>query len=298
MGQVTTRHSHPRRRLSLADGDPEHKRRQQRRVGPGECLCDISPFTSDPERADRNHHRGRGRNGSQCQGERKRAKRSVRVDLRRHTSPHHRHRRRLRYLRRHSHARDRVSFALRRSDHERPGERSFERRIRDRAPAAGRRYRYDYPRRGAAAAGGGNGGGAPTPTPTPTPTAATPITAATTTTTASGSSSSSGSGSGSAPSGSASASPVVFSPVVTKTINGKQAVTFTVQLGSSAALQITLVEQSGRTVLAFGTKAAKGRTRFTKNIPTLDLKSGSHLTLRIVALKNGKKHTTSVPVKL
>ena len=73
---------------------------------------------------------------------------------------------------------------------------------------------------------------------------------------------------------------------------------FSVQLGSSAALKITLVEQSGRTVLEFGTNAAKGRTRFTKNIPTLDLKKGSHLTLKVVSVSQGKKHTASIPLKI
>jgi hypothetical protein len=40
------------------------------------------------------------------------------------------------------------------------------------------------------------------------------------------------------------------------------------------------------------------RSRITKNIPTLDLKKGGHLTLKVVSVSQGKKHTASIPLKV
>jgi hypothetical protein len=91
---------------------------------------------------------------------------------------------------------------------------------------------------------------------------------------------------------------VVLSPVVTTTPAGKKTLSFSLRLGSAAALGITLAEPSGKTVLKFSTNAARGKTSFTKNIPALELKNSTHLTLEIVSISHGKKHTTSVPLKI
>ena len=97
---------------------------------------------------------------------------------------------------------------------------------------------------------------------------------------------------------SSTATPVISLPVVTTTPRGKQTMSFSVQLGSSAALTVTLVEPSGKKVLTFNTNATKGRTTFTKNIPTVNLKKGSHLTLDIVSVTYGKTHTATIPLKV
>jgi len=74
-------------------------------------------------------------------------------------------------------------------------------------------------------------------------------------------------------------------------------VSFSVHLSSSALLQITLVEPTGKPLFHFATRAGRGRTQFTELVPALDLRRNSHLRLKIVVISHGKKRTVSVPLK-
>jgi len=88
--------------------------------------------------------------------------------------------------------------------------------------------------------------------------------------------------------------PVIFAPLVTTAADGREALSFTVLLGSSAVLRITLIGQSGRILLRFGANAAKGRTRFTRKILRSSVKKNSHLRLTIVSISHGKKRMSTV----
>lgn len=74
--------------------------------------------------------------------------------------------------------------------------------------------------------------------------------------------------------------------------------TFSVHLGSSAHLEITFVEKTGKPVLKYGVRAVKGRNTFSTQLPSIDLKKGSKLTLKVSLVADGKTHTASIPVKI
>jgi hypothetical protein len=91
----------------------------------------------------------------------------------------------------------------------------------------------------------------------------------------------------------------VSTPVVRSTGPNKQAVSFSIVLGSATVIHVTLVERtSGKHVLEFATRATKGRNTFTKAVPKFALKKGAHLTLKVAYVSHGETHTTSVPLKV
>jgi hypothetical protein len=46
----------------------------------------------------------------------------------------------------------------------------------------------------------------------------------------------------------------------------------------------------------FDTDAKRGRTSLTRAVPSVDVKDGTHLTLKITIVSRGKTHTISLPV--
>jgi hypothetical protein len=120
-------------------------------------------------------------------------------------------------------------------------------------------------------------------------------TATTTTTTSSSGAAGPSSGSGSAgrPSSTKGQLPTtsVSAPAVTTSSSGKQIMSFSIRLSSAAALQIALLNSAGKIVLRFETRAKAGRAHVTRPVPGHLLRRGSHLTLKVTVVHQGRHRT-------
>jgi hypothetical protein len=90
----------------------------------------------------------------------------------------------------------------------------------------------------------------------------------------------------------------VSNPTVVIGSGGKQTISFSLQLGSQAAIQITLVTDTGKQLMSFNTSARKGKTTFVQEISALHLKKGKTFHLNVATTAHGKTRRITTNVKL
>jgi hypothetical protein len=89
---------------------------------------------------------------------------------------------------------------------------------------------------------------------------------------------------------------IAVSAPVTTSRDGRRVLSFAVRSPAAASLHVTVLSQTGHTLLRFTARARKGRTRIVRTLPR-QVNGRTHLTLRVTIGAHGRTRTIRVHVR-